>query len=537
MGRFLQTLRGRGVLAVLSALSFYAAFPPLEFSLLAWIGPGLLILTAVGARLKQAFVLGFLSGLLFHLLSLSWIVETLSSHGEFKKIWAVSTLFLLAVILAIYWAIFTAALSVFDRIWPRYGFLLAPPLWVGLEFARTYVLTGFPWNLLGYSQYSFLSLIQIASICGVYGVSFIVVGLSSTLCALCIRRIRPPEILLALYFTIIVALPFVAGLVMLSRSLNELPFQPLKVACIQTNTPQERKWDSGSIVQIFAEHKKMTKAASGRGSRLVLWSESSVPLDFESTAWYQKEVTELARLEGIDILLGSTHAEISPVPPENLAITSGDDRLKAIQMVRYFNSAFMVHQDGSVGSRYDKMHLVPFSEYNPYRNVFWFFPRLVNAASDFTQGTTFVINQTGSYSHGTFICYEAIFPDIPRVYTRKGAHVLVNITNDAWFGESAAPTQHFLASVFRAVENRRWVVRCANTGISAFIDPNGRIHAATDLMEQTILIGEVRAVDSMSWYTRHGDVFAWIMSLLSAALLLGIPVRYFIRRFKHGNRH
>jgi apolipoprotein N-acyltransferase len=297
----------------------------------------------------------------------------------------------------------------------------------------------------------------------------------------------------------------------------------VRVAVVQANVPQDRKWNGAWAGKILAQHERLTEQAAAGGATLVLWPESSSPFpiavpvsaaggDIRPNTEYRERLEFLAKRLGISLLFGTV------------------DYRKSKGQVRPVNAAALIRSDGSWGETYAKMHLVPFGEYVPLSGILGFVNRLVSGAiGDFVPGEKAVVGSVGSLRVGTAICYEMIFPELVRRFAESGATLLVNLTNDAWFGTSAGPYQHFQMVRVRAVENGRYVLRAANTGISAVVDPRGRVVASTGLMEERILEGTIAPERVKSFYTRHGDVFAILCAILAAA-----AVAAHFRRFSKG---
>ena len=243
----------------------------------------------------------------------------------------------------------------------------------------------------------------------------------------------------------------------------------------------------------------MTRSAIDQGAGLVLWPESSTPFMFEEDRADADQVRAIARQARVAMLLGSDQMERG-LPP------------------RYFNSAFLVGADGQVAGVYRKLHLVPFGEFVP--RAFFFASRLVQAVSDFSAGDAAVLLPVRGHLISAAICYEIVYPDLVRRFVAGGSELLATITNDAWFGESSAPYQHFAQASMRAIENGRYLVRAANTGISGIVDPYGRVLVSSRLFERGVVVGEARFLRTSTVYTRIGDAVAYASVLLTAALLV-----------------
>jgi len=484
-----------GVLLILS-------IPKIDLSFLAWISLSPLIYIAVKKTPLTSLWAGGLAGVIFNSGCLYWVAQVMYQYGKLSLVVSWLIALVLILYLSLYFALFSFLLSKLTRSFGAGLLFAAPFLWVSLEYAKTFLLTGFPWELIGYSQYRNLPLIQIASFTGVYGVSFLIV-LANCLIVWWVTAGLKGRFSLGV--TILCGMIFVTTFLYGYWRLNRpLPLQEgIKVACIQGNVSQDKKMSSQYVGEIFQDHFFMTIEASQRGNHLIVWSESAVPLSFTRSPSYQEAVRELASSHKIHLLLGSV--DITSPSPSSPA--------------RYFNSAFLLNPQGESVGKYDKIHLVPFGEYVPLRKLFFFAGKLVQEASDFSPGESYSLLNYDSHPIGVGICYEIIFPQLIRAFTSRGAELIATITNDAWFGRSSAPYQHFSMAVFRAVENRRYVVRAANTGISGIIDPYGRILTSSPIFIKTIVEGVVHPLKVQTFYLRYGDIFCWLSILLTAMAL------------------
>jgi apolipoprotein N-acyltransferase len=378
----------------------------------------------------------------------------------------------------------------------------APLVWVATELGRTYVLTGFPWVLLGYSQAGVLSVAQLASLFGVYGVSALVAAVSAvaanTVVAESGDRLRP-AIAVAGLLIVVVAWG--------GRRVEAAEWtrtgEPIRIGLVQGNVDQGQKWDPARATFIFSNYLDMTRQAVARGARLVLWPESSTPFYFE-------EARDRADADRLRALARQAH-----VP-----ILIGSDQIEQGAELKYFNSAFLVRQDGSTAGVYRKMHLVPFGEYVPFKRMLFFAAPLVEAVSDFSEGDQSTLLPVGDHLISTSICYEIVYPNLVRQFVRGGSELLTTITNDAWFGRTSAPYQHFAQASMRAIENGRYLVRSANTGISGIVDPYGRVLERTAIYQPAVVVGEARFLRTTTVYTRIGDVVAYASVAATLALVV-----------------
>jgi apolipoprotein N-acyltransferase len=284
----------------------------------------------------------------------------------------------------------------------------------------------------------------------------------------------------------------------------------LNVSLIQGNIDQSVKWDPKYQDATLDIYKTLSELSSSSSSGLVIWPETAAPFYFQDYGRRSREVILLAKDSAKWLLFGSP------------------SYVQERKQLSYYNSAFLISPEGAIAGRYDKVHLVPYGEYVPLRRLFPYMSKIVAGVGDFGTGKGYYPLSMGNRRIGVLICYEAIFPEASRTYKREGADILVNITNDAWFGRSSAPYQHLSMTVFRAVETRLYVARAANTGISALIDPTGKILSHTPLFVRTALKEKVRFVDKGTYYMAYGDAFVYLC-LLS---LLCILVNSFLRRKK-----
>ncbi|MBI4636664.1 MAG: apolipoprotein N-acyltransferase [Candidatus Rokubacteria bacterium] len=475
----------RWLLALLSGVLLALSFPGSGDQGWAAFAALVPLLAAVGGvSWRRAGVLGFGAGFVFWVATIPWIAPTMVHYGGLP--WPLAALVLagLAGYLAVYWAAFCALLSRVPVSGGAPFVVAAASLWVALEFLRTYLFTGFPWNLVGYSQYRHLPLIQVAAVTGVYGVSFVVVAVNAALWRVVAADRRRKEAF--------AAAATAAGVVVLAMASAWLPprdaGQPSRaVALVQGSIDQGVKWDPAYQDATLAVYRTLTVDAARQGAKLIVWPETALPFLFDEDR-RRAAVQSLARETDAYLLVGAPARR-------------SDGRR---------NSAFLVAPDGDLVGRYDKRHLVPFGEYVPLKRLLPFVEVLGGGAiGDFRSGGEATVFSTPLGRLAVVICYEAIFPAEVRDFFLGGADVLVNITNDAWFGRSAAPVQHLAMAAFRAVENRAYLVRAANTGISAVVAPDGRIVQASGLFTREIVSGTIAPRIGLSVYTRYGDVFAW----------------------------
>lgn len=512
------------LLCLLSALLLILIFPWYDREWLAWVALVPLLTATHSMRPRAAFGWGWLCGGIGYLGILRWIPHTMIHYGGVPVPASYGILLLLAAYVGLYVGGFAAGWAWGVRQWPRGVWLLAPALWVALEWVRAHALSGFPWASLGYSQYLNRPLVQVAELTSVYGVSFALV-LGNVLVAQLLRAAKrgawrallPPG---ALAVGVLAAVAGF-GLWRLQGAQGAAIGHPpeLGVALIQGNIAQDQKWDPASRERIFAIYTALTReAAAAAGVDLIVWPEAATPFLFANDPAYRARQLLLAKETGRALLFGSP----------TYSREDGQDVM--------YNSAFLVGPDATVLGRYDKIHLVPFGEYIPLRRLLFFLDKLVVGIGDFRSGAAYTVMAVPQGRFSVLICFEVIFPELVRHFVRDGAQFLVNITNDAWFGRSPASYQHLSMVVFRAVENRVPIVRAANTGISAVIDPTGRLVQQTELFVRTWIQGRITpATAPATFYRRYGDLFAY-GCLLGIALALGWKISRRLRP-PHGGGH
>ncbi len=447
---------------------------------------------------RRAFSLGLVTGAVYFGGTLYWTPRVVQTFGGLSWPLAVASGGLLVAYLALYPALFAVMTArVCARLGPR-GLWLAPAAWVATEVLRRWVLGGFPWVVLGASQAGQTSVVQTASLAGVYGLSALVVLVSVAGAFLVVARGRL-RVAAPVVICVIVAGVTAWGRARVADGRLAESGTPLRVAMVQGNIRQEEKWDRSVAPRILDTYLGLTRQAAAEGARLVVWPESSTPFYFEHDVPGNSAIRMTVRETGVTLLFGSDQYEAGPPP-------------------RYFNSAFVLRPDGGTAGVYRKMHLVPFGEFVPLKRLLFFVSPLVENVADFSPGTEAVVVPTGEGRLSTAICYEVVYPDLVARFVRGGSQLLTTITNDAWYGRSSAPHQHFWQASLRAVEQGRYLVRAANTGISGIVDPYGRVVTKSELFERRVLVGDVRLLDGRTVYSRTGDAFAYgCLFVLAAA--------------------
>ena len=515
-------------LAGASGLILPLSFPKSDFGLLAWIALVPLHWALDGKSKTQAFWIGWLSGTIAFTGMMAWVVTAMTTYGKVPLVISYGIMLLLTAYLGLYVGIYSAGAVWFRTLIPRYGLFAVPCLWVSLELLRTYLLSGLPWGLLGYSQYRQIEVIQIADHMGVYGVSFLIVLVNvalaeflSWLMPLC-RGFRPAKLPweLVAMAALLVTLSWEYGVRAVSGApFSDIPRSSITAGVVQPNVDQAVKWDTAYREETLARFDRLT-GQLGSATDLVIWPEAATPFVFEREPGYQLQLIALANRAQAPILFGSPALRFYP------------DRRPYL-----LNSAYLLSPDGQLLGRYDKHHLVPFGEYIPLKSsLLMFLDKLVEGIGDFEAGpgptiltwtpkpraaaTGMTETTSRPVKFGVAICYEVIFPNLVRQFAANGAEFLVTVTNDAWFGPSSAPAQHFAMVVFRSVENHLAFARAANTGISGFIDPFGRIVEATPIFTEQALQATMQIWRPHTFYSRHGDVFAYGCAIICALLCL-----------------
>jgi apolipoprotein N-acyltransferase len=505
----------------------WAAVAPLLIALLRAREPDTLQLLAgvklLPARPGQAFLLAYACGTLWYAGTCYWIYNTMRQYGGVGTLAAVGLLILFCLYLGIYHGVFGLLISLLaspaegagTNPTSRRALLLAPLVWVAVELARTRI-TGFPWDLLGITQVDNIPLAHIATLTGVYGLSFEIMVVNTALAAAFViraergQRSKRRPLLLATGAAVIV---------LQAGRLISPPVLPTDhtARLVQQNIPvlQGGDWTKEyfestlrdlSRISLSAPSPDQQPSGSAPSVRpdLIVWPESPAPF-YTTDPMFRETVTSVARETQTWMLIGSLGIRNAAETPA-----------RATQL---YNSGSLVSPAGEWVGRYDKMHLVPFGEYVPFKRVFGFAGGLTQEVGDFSPGTSRAPLQAGS-KLGVFICYESIFPDEIRQLAANGAEVFVNISNDGWYGDSGAYAQHLEQARMRAVENDRWLLRDTNTGVTAAIDPYGRVVSSIPRKLRAALEANYALTNVTTFYTRHGDWFAYVCAIISVAGLL-----------------
>lgn len=497
--------------ASISGLLLVLCFPTIDLFLIAWIALVPFLLSLYDKKPKQAFKAGIFLGMPYFFGTLYWIYHSINHYGGVSLVTSIAIVILLCLYLSLYTGIFAFLFSITIRNTKLPALLIAPVFWVVLEFLRSYVFTGFPWSSMGYSQYKFLAVIQIADITGIYGISFLVVAVNGALSDIFLikRRIREMP-LFPLSHTVVgfsvlslcIILTIIYGQIRLGEDRTE---KQVKASIIQGNIEQDKKWEPSYQNAVIEIYKDLSLKATSSSSSIIIWPETAVPFFFETDRVYTKELVDFQNQLNTYLLFGSV-------------------LIKGKTDERYLlsNSAVLLDKTGKIAYIYDKIHMVPFGEYVPLQKILFFINKLVVGIGDYTRGDRYLRAETPFGDFAPLICYEIIFPGLVRKFYSNGGDFIVNITNDAWFGRTTGPFQHFSMTVFRAIENRKPVIRAANTGISGFIDSNGRIISKTNLFQMAVLTGDIKTDSTRSFYTKYGDLFSYICVVFSIVLLTNL---------------
>ncbi|MGH7863925.1 MAG: apolipoprotein N-acyltransferase, partial [Candidatus Binataceae bacterium] len=489
-------------------------YPKFDLSLFAWAALVPLFYAIHGEPLARVARYAYLQGLSCYVGSMYWIVVPLTDFAQVRIEFALLPMLLLSAVMAV---------NTMGAIWSgefiarrlRVPMVITMPLaWTAFEWLRTYFPIGFPWNLVGYTAYRNLEVIQLAEFTGVYGVSALILFFNAVIFTVVFRRgTRRLQVTSLATLTALMIVVFAFG-TLRQMQLASAPAQgAMKVAMVQGNVSQSIKWDPSHLASSFGVYQEETAAAARRGAQLVVWPEAAAAFLFQPDDRYPAEVANYSSYRAALLELArQTHQPILFGAP---AMGTGEGQ------VGFYNRAYLVTADGKVAGWYDKMQLVPFGEYVPARGLLGLFVnRVVEGFGDLIPGKRQTVFDLDGAKLGVLICYESVFPDLTRRAVKAGANVLVNITNDAWYGKSSAPYQALAMAAVRSAENKVPMIRAAQTGISAIILPTGEITAATPLFKRGTQIEDVSWRNSRTLYTRVGDLFSEVCFALTALGLL-----------------
>jgi len=468
-------------------------------------------LLAVISRRKisflHAFGAGLICGILHFMSQLYWLVTVLGHYGGLPWFLAWPGLFLLSFYMALFMALFFGAGAyILKKYPPLLSLFLLPGLWVGMDWLRGFLLTGFPWMDLGYFLYRTPEMLQVASLAGHHGITYLIVLVNSGLVLLFTNTGKGQKFGVAVAVVSLMSGAWYYSYNSYAEWEAELKsgfFKQTRIGIVQGNVDQSFKWSpahQNKTVETYVDASSEL-VENDEPLSFVVWPETALPF-YPQNSIHIEKVRELAATLGTGVLTGAPWYEVIDLSAKKL---------------KFYNSAFFLDRKGNVGGTYFKSHLVPFGEYVPLKKYLPFISPLVEAVGDFSPGTIGSPLALGKARAGILICFESVFPELSRVWVQNGANVLVNLTNDAWYGKSSAPYHSLAMAVLRAVESRRMVVRSANTGISAFISPTGRIISQSEIFVPWAASESVALVEELSFWVRFGYLFA-PLCFLSALL-------------------
>ncbi|VAX29730.1 Apolipoprotein N-acyltransferase / Copper homeostasis protein CutE [hydrothermal vent metagenome] len=510
--------------AVLSGTALVFAFPTFNISMLAWICIVPFLISLYSMDGHTAFRAGLFFGLPYFFGTQSWIYYSVNHYGGVSLLPSLLIVLLLSLYESLYTAIFGFLFAKAVKRTDLPLTIIAAPLWCSLEYIRGYLFSGFPWSLLGYTQYNSLPIIQISDITGVYGVSFLIILVNASLADIYLLKVRQKEKPLFPYWktlssvavtAVLIAATLLYGVYKLrSVGTEKSDTRQVRISIIQGSIEQDRKWNPAYQRKVFNIYKRLTLEALKENPDMVVWPETALPFYFGRDKEQTTELTEFVKKSGVPLLTGTVLVRNRPVTKNRDGNSNNGYMLS--------NSAVLINSAGKLTYTYDKIHLVPFGEYVPLKSTLFFLDKLVKGIGDYIPGKNYVKAELPWGQFGTIICYEAIFPGLVRKFFRHGGNLIVNITNDAWFGRTSGPYQHFSMSVFRAVENRKPLVRAANTGISGFIDATGKVLKKTGLFKETYITEDILINDDISFYTRFGDMFSFLNIIFTVLLFISL---------------
>ena len=483
--------------ALLSSILLIVSSPGMDLAFCAWLAVIPLLYVATANEPKRAFSLGFIAGFAYYTYLLHWVTISLGTYGHLPWWLTYPALLLLSAYMALYPAIFCGLISRTKNINPVWT---APFIWVGLDYIRGFLFTGFPWQDLGYTQFNTPLAIQVADLAGHHGVTFLIILANSFIFILFTRRQFTP---IAFALTIMIAASLYSGYRLKAVEEQSALLPTIAVSIIQPNIEQDQKWLPENRKTAIDAHISLSDRAFSKGKPdLVIWPETAIPILGSNVVDFSEILEQTVSRHDYSLLSGIPYS----------TFTEGRRDI--------YNSAILFNRDGS-RQVYHKQHLVPFGEYIPLSSIIPFLAPLVESVGNFSTGT---LSQplTGEKADlGVLICFESIFPELARTQTANGAELLVNITNDAWFGRSNASIQHLAMAVFRAVENRRSLARSANTGISCFINPAGHILQPTGLFTSCFITESMPIFTRKTIFNKWGALFPQSCAVLFCLLSLG----------------
>jgi apolipoprotein N-acyltransferase len=491
------------LLAISSGVALAFAFPLFNVSFLGWIAPAMLIVAVLNATPRFAFLLGWLEGAAFYGLSVPWIYTVMRQYGPLPVAQAAAVFGLVIIVTALFHAAFAYAIAWLARPNPARACLAVPFLWVGMEFATMHLpAIGFPWNLLGYVAAGNLTFVQLTTITGIFGLSLLVASYNALAAWVVLQMSRGKRAGMRLWVVANSVLIVVA--ILGPRYVPQAPADHV-AHLVQTNFPVSMNYPANWMQAHASEMDQLEQISIGAAQKtpgVVVWPEVPAPFSLQD-AEFQARAARIARGAGQGFLVGVL--DWKPLPGGGIGAT---------------NSAALLDSTGRVNFIYDKIHLVPFSEYVPWRSWLFFAKDLTGLIGDFQPGTEYKIGRLSGQPFSVYICFEGIFPNEVRRFTLAGAALFVNISDDGWFGGSGAPEQHLAMARVRAVENRRWLLRGTNNGVTVSVDPYGRIVARLPSNIRGELDAPYGFRTGLTPYARWGDWLAWLCVIAALVLLL-----------------
>ncbi len=492
--------------------------------------------------LRRAFLLAYFCGILWYAGNCYWIYDTMLIHGGLPPVVSFLLLLGFSLVLGLYFGLFGLSLALVRKASgsTRLALATAPFVWTALELAASRI-TSVPWDQLGYSQVDNALVNQFAPWTGVYGISFVLVAVNALIVFGWLLACKPEPHRKVRGYYLCASGIFLVG-VLAGGIFHRAPkpastatavlIQPnLDVSADNTWAGPEWNRHIAEMTRLAGEQCKtyiagipQTGAPDGEivcppyptHPDLVVWPESPAPF-IEEDPRFQQTLVALARQTQSPLVIGSL----------------GTDYVPEEQLWHDFNSALVVSPNGARLGRYDKIHLVPFGEYIPFKRLLFFAHKLTAGFSSFTPGEDRKVFRLNGHRYGVFICYESVFADEVRQFSQLGAEVLVNISDDGWYGDTSAPWQHLNMARMRAIENRRWILRDTNNGVTAAIDPYGRVRQSIPRHQVDALPAAYGFRDDITFYTAHGDLFAWACAILALGVV-GWAARTSLRRYVDG---
>ncbi|MHB1695087.1 MAG: apolipoprotein N-acyltransferase [bacterium] len=498
--------------ACLSGILIGFLFPNFNFEFLAWFALVPLLYAVNNSKnFKESFLYGFLSGIISYLIILYWITYTVHVFGSLPYYIAVLALLLLTSYLSLYFALFAGFSRILLNNYKILNIILIPSCWVFFEFLKSNLLTGFPWENLGASQYLNLPFIQVSNIIGTLGLSFVIVLINYLLFHFIFFKnsISKKQASLELIFVLSVFILVISYGYYNIYSVDKLlkRNKPVRVAMIQGNIGMFQKWKitKKNTTRIYLN---LTKKSLKYKPKLVIWPETALPYIISIYPFYWNKVMNFTKENKINLIFGAV----------GLKLLNGK--------YHFYNRDYLFDYKSGGYSYYDKHHLVPFGEYIPLKRQFPFLAHILKGAGigNFTRGKKFRILKNGNLKVGSMICYEAYFNSLVRHFSKKGANLLISITDDAWYGRTSAPYQDMSMTVFPAVENERFVARAGNSGISGVISPTGKILGETGIFKRTYLIGYIKLINRKTFFALYGNIFGYIIDAVFMLSIAYIPL-------------